>query len=95
MLSSLQVKLVLNFALLTKFVLITDPELRKPSKDIIEKKLLRDSFQDNYLPEEILYRRKEAFSDAVSSKEVSWYQTLCKHIDNVITDEEMKEVKNK
>ena len=80
---------------LTKFVLITNPELRKPSKNIIEKKLLRDSFQDNYLPEEILYRRKEAFSDAVSSKEVSWYQTLCKHIDNVITDEEMKEAKNK
>lgn len=80
---------------LTKFVLITYPELRKPSKNIIEKKLLRDSFQDNYLPEEILYRRKEAFSDAVSSKEVSWYQTLCKHIDNFITDEEMKEAKNK
>ena len=80
---------------LTKFVLITDPELRKPSKNIIEKKLLRDSFQDNYLPEEILYRRKEAFSDAVSSKEVSWYQTLCKHIDNIITDDEMKEAKNK
>ena len=78
----------------TKFVLSLDPNLRKPSKDIMEKMLLRDSFK-NYLPDEILYRPKEAFSDAVSSKEISWYKTLCKHIDGIITDDELKDASNK
>jgi len=34
-------------------------------RDPMEKAILRDSFKD-YLPDEILYRRKEAFSDGVS-----------------------------
>lgn len=41
----------------------------------IEKKLLRDAFQ-GFLPDEILYRPKEAFSDAVSSRDTCWYRTL-------------------
>jgi asparagine synthase (glutamine-hydrolysing) len=79
----------------TKFVLSLDPNLRKPSKDIMEKILLRDSFNDNYLPDEILYRPKEAFSDAVSSKEISWYRSLCKYIDGFVTDDELKDASNK
>lgn len=75
----------------TKYVLSLDPELIKPSKNIMEKLLLRDSFKNGYLPEEILYRPKEAFSDAVSSKEVSWYRTLASHIDKVITKEELQD----
>jgi asparagine synthase (glutamine-hydrolysing) len=41
----------------------------------IEKKLLRDSFV-GYLPDEVLYRRKEAFSDGVSDSSRSWYQII-------------------
>jgi asparagine synthase (glutamine-hydrolysing) len=79
----------------TKFVLSLDPSLRRPSKKIMEKLLLRDSFKNNYLPEEILYRPKEAFSDAVSSKEVSWYRTLADHIGQVVSDEELKDAHSK
>lgn len=50
------------------------------NKDVIEKKILRDSFI-GYLPEDILYRSKEAFSDAVSSKEVTWAKELQKEAD--------------
>jgi asparagine synthase (glutamine-hydrolysing) len=45
--------------------------------DTLEKSLLRDSFRDDgLLPSEILFREKEAFSDAVSSKDTSWYLSL-------------------
>jgi asparagine synthase (glutamine-hydrolysing) len=52
--------------------------LRRPihgETDRMEKQLLRDAFlEDNYLPFDVLYRKKEAFSDGVSSKEDSWYK---------------------
>ena len=41
----------------------------------IEKKLLRDSFK-GYLPEAILYRKKEAFSDGVSKITRSWHKII-------------------
>jgi asparagine synthase (glutamine-hydrolysing) len=44
---------------------------------IIEKNLLRQSFGlDNILPEEVLWRTKAAFSDAVSPAGTSWYKTI-------------------
>ena len=46
-----------------------------------EKKLLRDAFAGtNLLPANILFRRKEAFSDGVSARETSWYQILQTHV---------------
>ena len=45
----------------------------------IEKDLLRRAFQD-YLPYELLWRRKEAFSDGVSKKEKSWYEVIHEHL---------------
>ena len=41
-----------------------------------EKFLFRKAFDKNYLPEEILWRRKEAFSDGVSNKSRSWYEII-------------------
>lgn len=59
-----------------KFVHNIDPKYKMSNTtDCIEKSLLRDAFK-GWLPDEILYRPKEAFSDAVSSKEVSWYKSL-------------------
>lgn len=41
----------------------------------IEKNILRCAFiDDKLLPDEVLFRRKEAFSDGVSGKEKSWYE---------------------
>lgn len=51
--------------------------------NVIEKKLLRDSFK-NYLPDEILYRKKEAFSDGVSAENNSWYKIIQKRLNNKI-----------
>jgi asparagine synthase (glutamine-hydrolysing) len=54
----------------------TPVELRRSSRNRIEKLLLRDAFTyDDYLPSEVLYRKKEAFSDGISSVDSEpWYQ---------------------
>ena len=57
-----------------------------------EKKLLRDSFADSgLLPDDILYRRKEAFSDGVSSVDESWYTVISNHIEKNKLAENEKE----
>lgn len=69
---------------LIEFVLGLNPEYRmcsqKPFEYIsrnLEKNLLRTMIQYyKLLPDEISTRPKEAFSDAVSSKEKSWYRTI-------------------
>lgn len=51
--------------------------LRRPlrEKDVIEKSILRQAFiNDILLPDEVLYRKKEAFSDGVSGNTKSWYE---------------------
>lgn len=51
--------------------------LRRPTKERIEKWLLREAFKDTgLLPPQVLWRRKEAFSDGVSSEEKSWYEII-------------------
>ena len=40
-----------------------------------EKYLIRSAFQ-NYLPDEVLWRKKEAFSDGVSNEDRSWYKII-------------------
>jgi asparagine synthase (glutamine-hydrolysing) len=41
----------------------------------MEKYLIRDAFK-GYLPDEVLYRTKEAFSDGVSTNTKSWYEII-------------------
>jgi len=55
-----------------------DPSFLRPVKGLqVEKSILRDAFNDGItLPEEILYRRKEAFSDGVSGPDKSWFQEI-------------------
>ena len=54
-----------------------------------DKYLLRKAFEkDHLLPEEILWRPKEAFSDGVSKKEHSWHTILKNHINSMVSDEE-------
>lgn len=50
--------------------------MRRPVKGVqVEKAILREAFaDDDYLPTEVLWRKKEAFSDGVSSTEDSWYK---------------------
>lgn len=52
---------------------------RMPKKGEIEKNLLRSAFaktEPGILPECILWRKKEAFSDGVSSLQKSWYEII-------------------
>ena len=61
-------------------------DLLKPSNNI-EKHILRKSFSDGYLPDERLWRRKEAFSDGVSSTDKKWYQHIEEYVSHIITDD--------
>ena len=56
-------------------------DLRRPSKGTLdgrdvrmEKHILRQAFDGNLLPLDVLLRKKEAFSDGVSSVQDSWYK---------------------
>lgn len=58
----------------------------------IEKYLLRKAFEnDKILPDNILWRKKEAFSDGVSNNNNSWSSIIKKYIEPLITDQELKE----
>jgi len=63
-------------------------EMRRPSSTQIEKWVLRKAFEDlNVLPHEILYRKKEAFSDGVSSSEgLCWYQECQQRTERLLPD---------
>lgn len=75
---------------------LTLPDDDKRPKHDIEKHLLRSAFTDEgLLPEEILWRPKEAFSDGVSSVTKPWHEVLQDHIDVEINDEELEEARTK
>ena len=77
------------------FYLSIRPGLRM-SYDKIEKYMLRKAFMnDNLLPEEILWRQKEAFSDGVTAETRSWYEIIQEFVDTQMTDEYFEENKNK
>ncbi len=60
---------------------------RHPKYKGIEKWWLRKAFDGmNIIPDEVLWRKKEAFSDGVSSKEKSWFEIIQENIDNIIDD---------
>ena len=60
----------------------------------IEKYVLRDAFRDeNVIPESVLWRQKEAFSDGVSGKK-SFYRVLQEHIETLYSDEEFRVKQN-
>ena len=65
------------------------PEMRMPTYKNMEKWWLREAFEGtNMLPDDVLWRKKEAFSDGVSG-EKSWYQIIQEWVEDKVTDEEM------
>lgn len=91
--------LEIRFAGLNKeflnLVFSIDPVLRMP-KNSIEKFLFRDSFSNtNYLPMEVLWRSKEAFSDGCSDTKRSWFEIVKDYTDKIYSDEELEEAKLK
>ena len=69
----------------TSYYLSLPPEKRQP-QDGVEKHLLRSAFAGTgLLPDEILWRPKEGFSDGVSSKKQSWFRLLQEHIEDKVS----------
>ncbi len=62
-----------------------NPKAKMCPGDVIEKKVLRQAFAD-MLPEEIVWRQKEQFSDGVG---YSWIDTLKKITSEQVSDEQM------
>jgi asparagine synthase (glutamine-hydrolysing) len=64
---------------------------RRPTEDHMEKWILRKAFEStDLLPANILWRRKEAFSDGVSNPHESWYQ-LCQEYGKEAVSRDWKE----
>lgn len=76
------------------YVMKIHPSLKKFNKDRMEKYLFRKAFV-NYMPDDILWRRKEAFSDGVSSTERSWFQIIKDFVDKKYSDEEYEVLRKK
>jgi asparagine synthase (glutamine-hydrolysing) len=72
-------------ASLVSFVAQMDPSHKMPSKHGIEKAILRRAF-DGYLPECILFRQKEAFSDGVGYNSVKSLKEWAKSQQNLDID---------
>jgi asparagine synthase (glutamine-hydrolysing) len=79
------------------FYMCLDPELKRWSGKRIEKQLLRDSFRPfddqerGLLPNALLDRRKEAFSDGCSSMDRPWFQIIDEHVNSIISNVEYNE----
>lgn len=65
-----------------------DSKWRRPVKDQqVEKWILRRAFDDGVtLPKDVLWRRKEAFSDGVSGTEKSWYEEIQQRVTGKIPE---------
>ena len=56
------------------------------SNERIEKYMLRKAFdKDDVIPHDVLWRKKEAFSDGVSSPEDSWHNIIKMHVETQLS----------
>jgi len=72
-------------------------DIRKPKKGEIEKILIRkafSTFEPGLLPQSVLWRKKEAFSDGVSTQHKSWYQIIGEHMETLNIKDMTKEIDN-
>jgi asparagine synthase (glutamine-hydrolysing) len=70
------------------YAMSIDPADKMCPGNKIEKSILREAFRD-FLPEEILWRQKEQFSDGVG---YGWIDGLKRHAEEKVTDEMMADV---
>jgi asparagine synthase (glutamine-hydrolysing) len=76
-----------------RLYLSIDPKLRQP-KNGCEKYLFRKAFDGKgIIPQEVLWRPKEAFSDGVSAVKRSWYQIVLDYFDKKYTEEDLEKAK--
>ena len=68
-----------------------NPKDKMIDNQSMEKWILRKAFED-YLPDEILWRQKEQFSDGVG---YSWIDSIKEYVSDLISDQEMVDAKIK
>lgn len=74
-------------------LIVTLPYNRVCPHKQIEKYLIRSAFaKTGLLPDEILWRKKEAFSDGVSSQQKNWLDKIKKMAKLYVSDEDMENV---
>ena len=90
--NGIEIRLPFGYKKLLITILSIDPSFRNPKLcGGVEKWILREAFSGSgYLPEEVLWRLKEAFSDGISCIKKSWYQILQENIETLYSDEELK-----
>nr|CEL72208.1 TPA: asparagine synthase, putative [Toxoplasma gondii VEG] len=71
------------------FAMSIDPEDKMCTNGRMEKQILRDAFK-GYLPDEVLYRQKEQFSDGVG---YAWIDHLKSYAEKKVTDTMMRNAK--
>jgi asparagine synthase (glutamine-hydrolysing) len=77
-----------------QFYMGIHPKYRMFDGERIEKHPLRAAFaKEGLLPESVLWRRKNGFSDSVSNLRKSWFEIIQDHIDTIISDEEFERKK--
>lgn len=67
------------------------PQTKVDGEVCYEKLLLRNAFSD-MLPEQILWRRKEGFSDGNSSLDKPWSNYIGDYVNNIIRDDKVEDV---
>jgi len=62
----------------------------------MEKYLIRKAFEnDDLIPDDVLWRRKNGFSDSVSKKDKSWSEVITSYVDAIVSDTEYESEKSK
>jgi asparagine synthase (glutamine-hydrolysing) len=78
---------------LVDYVLSLPPGLRCP-RGGMEKYLLRKAFEHGYLPDEVLWRRKDGFSDACSSLTRPLRVCIAEYVETRVPDIEFDRIKS-
>ena len=74
----------------TSYFFSLGKEERMATKERCEKYLIRKAFDGaGVIPQDILWRPKEAFSDGVASKKKSLFEHLQERIETLVSDEEL------
>jgi len=82
---------------LVKYIMSINPELKMHNLgNNIEKYLLRMAFNnEKIIPDEVLWRNKEAFSDGITGNTRSLFNIIEEHIDKIIPDNQYLLYKDK
>lgn len=92
--ASLEARIPFTDTKLVEFVMSLPPEYKMFKEHGKEKQLLRDAFKDK-ISDTLLYRPKEAFSDATGSKSRPPYTIIQEYADTLYTNKEFTQLQHK